>query len=98
MKTDIHPDYHTIKVVMTDGTEYTTRSTWARKAMMNPISTRPRTWPDRRPADFARPRRRLSVQEASGFLASKPSPGFSVEKPALWRVLSNEWYEQSYPL
>ncbi|RVD33927.1 50S ribosomal protein L31, partial [Mesorhizobium sp. M4A.F.Ca.ET.020.02.1.1] len=22
MKTDIHPDYHTIKVVMTDGTEY----------------------------------------------------------------------------
>ncbi|TIL81204.1 MAG: 50S ribosomal protein L31, partial [Mesorhizobium sp.] len=24
MKTDIHPDYHTIKVVMTDGTEYMT--------------------------------------------------------------------------
>ncbi|MEN0042010.1 MAG: 50S ribosomal protein L31, partial [Pseudomonadota bacterium] len=22
MKADIHPDYHTIKVVMTDGTEY----------------------------------------------------------------------------
>jgi large subunit ribosomal protein L31 len=28
MKKDIHPDYHTIKVVMTDGTEYMTRSTW----------------------------------------------------------------------
>lgn len=28
MKQDIHPDYHTIKVVMTDGTEFTTRSTW----------------------------------------------------------------------
>jgi large subunit ribosomal protein L31 len=28
MKADIHPDYHTIKVVMTDGTEYTTRSTY----------------------------------------------------------------------
>jgi len=28
MKADIHPDYHTINVVMTDGTEYTTRSTW----------------------------------------------------------------------
>lgn len=28
MKKDIHPDYHTIKVVMTDGTEYETRSTW----------------------------------------------------------------------
>ena len=28
MKKDIHPDYHFIKVVMTDGTEYLTRSTW----------------------------------------------------------------------
>ncbi|MFZ2099634.1 MAG: 50S ribosomal protein L31 [Oricola sp.] len=28
MKADIHPDYHTIKVVMTDGTEYMTKSTW----------------------------------------------------------------------
>ncbi len=28
MKKDIHPDYHTIKVVMTDGTEFTTRSTY----------------------------------------------------------------------
>lgn len=28
MKTDIHPDYHVIKVVMTNGTTYETRSTW----------------------------------------------------------------------
>lgn len=28
MKKEIHPDYHMIKVVMTDGTEYETRSTW----------------------------------------------------------------------
>lgn len=28
MKANIHPDYHNIKVVMTDGTEYETRSTW----------------------------------------------------------------------
>jgi large subunit ribosomal protein L31 len=28
MKQDIHPDYHEITVVMTDGTEYKTRSTW----------------------------------------------------------------------
>ncbi|MBO6920319.1 MAG: 50S ribosomal protein L31 [Rhizobiaceae bacterium] len=28
MKADIHPEYHMIKVVMTDGTEYMTRSTW----------------------------------------------------------------------
>lgn len=28
MKKDIHPDYHEINVVMTDGTTYATRSTW----------------------------------------------------------------------
>jgi large subunit ribosomal protein L31 len=28
MKQEIHPEYHTIKVVMTDGTTYETRSTW----------------------------------------------------------------------
>ena len=28
MKKDIHPKYHTITVVMTNGTEYQTRSTW----------------------------------------------------------------------
>ena len=30
MKKDIHPDYHEIKVVMTDGTTYKTRSTWGK--------------------------------------------------------------------
>jgi large subunit ribosomal protein L31 len=28
MKQNLHPDYHMIKVVMTDGTEYETRSTY----------------------------------------------------------------------
>ena len=28
MKADTHPDYHTIKVQMTDGTVLETRSTW----------------------------------------------------------------------
>lgn len=28
MKQDIHPDYHEITVVMTDGTKFKTRSTW----------------------------------------------------------------------
>ena len=28
MKQNIHPNYHTITVVMTNGTEYQTRSTW----------------------------------------------------------------------
>jgi large subunit ribosomal protein L31 len=27
MKPDTHPDYHVVKVVMTDGTEFTTRTT-----------------------------------------------------------------------
>lgn len=31
MKKDIHPDYHFIKVVMTDGTEYQTRSTYGKE-------------------------------------------------------------------
>ena len=30
MKAEIHPDYHNITVVMTDGTEYQTRSTWGK--------------------------------------------------------------------
>jgi len=28
MKKDIHPNYHTIKVEMTDGTQFETKSTW----------------------------------------------------------------------
>jgi len=31
MKAEIHPDYHMITVVMTDGTEYQTRSTWGKQ-------------------------------------------------------------------
>jgi large subunit ribosomal protein L31 len=28
MKKDIHPNYHTIKVEMTDGSQFETKSTW----------------------------------------------------------------------
>jgi large subunit ribosomal protein L31 len=28
MKKDLHPQYHFVKVVMTDGTEFMTRTTW----------------------------------------------------------------------
>jgi large subunit ribosomal protein L31 len=31
MKKKIHPDYHKIKVVMTDGTEFETKSTWGKE-------------------------------------------------------------------
>ncbi|TAK48416.1 MAG: 50S ribosomal protein L31 [Xanthobacteraceae bacterium] len=30
MKAETHPDYHTIKVQMTDGSEFVTRSTWGK--------------------------------------------------------------------
>ena len=30
MKENTHPDYHEIKIIMTDGTEFTTRSTWGK--------------------------------------------------------------------
>ena len=31
MKKNTHPNYHTIKVIMTDGTEFETRSTWGKE-------------------------------------------------------------------
>ena len=31
MKQGTHPNYHSIKVVMTDGQEFTTRSTWGKE-------------------------------------------------------------------
>ena len=31
MKKDTHPDYHTINIVMTDGTKFETKSTWGKE-------------------------------------------------------------------
>ncbi len=31
MRKKIHPDYHKIKVVMTDGVDFETRSTWGKE-------------------------------------------------------------------
>jgi len=31
MKKEIHPQYHTINVIMTDGTKFETRSTWGKE-------------------------------------------------------------------
>ena len=31
MKKKIHPDYHTIKVEMTDGSQFETKSTWGKE-------------------------------------------------------------------
>ena len=45
MKTDTHPDYHKIKVVMTDGTEYETRSTWGKEGDTLNLDVDPTTHP-----------------------------------------------------
>ena len=45
MKPDIHPDYHMIKVVMTDGTEYETRSTWGSEGAVMRLDIDPKTHP-----------------------------------------------------
>jgi large subunit ribosomal protein L31 len=45
MKTGIHPDYHTIKVVMTNGTEYFTRSTLGKEGDTLNLDIDPSTHP-----------------------------------------------------
>ncbi len=45
MKQGIHPDYHTITVVMTDGTEFTTRSTYAQEGAKLALDIDPTSHP-----------------------------------------------------
>ena len=45
MKKDIHPDYHEITVVMTDGTTYTTRSTYGKEGDTVKLDIDPKTHP-----------------------------------------------------
>lgn len=45
MRKDIHPDYHPIKVVMTDGTEYETRSTWGESGGTLTLEIDPKSHP-----------------------------------------------------
>ena len=45
MKPEIHPDYHTIKVVMTDGTEYLTRSTYGKEGDTLNLDIDPKSHP-----------------------------------------------------
>jgi ribosomal protein L31 len=45
MKADIHPDYHEITVVMTDGTSYKTRSTWGKEGDTLQLDVDPKTHP-----------------------------------------------------
>ncbi len=45
MKKDTHPDYHEINVVMTDGTTYTTRSTYGKAGDTVKLDIDPKTHP-----------------------------------------------------
>ena len=45
MKQDIHPDYHKITVVMNDGTEYETRSTYGKEGDTLRLDIDPTTHP-----------------------------------------------------
>ena len=44
-KQGIHPDYHTITVVMTDGTRYETRSTYGKEGDTIQLDVDPKTHP-----------------------------------------------------
>lgn len=45
MKDDIHPDYHEITIIMTDGTEYKTRSTYGSEGDTLRLDIDPKTHP-----------------------------------------------------
>lgn len=45
MKKDIHPDYHEITILMTDGTEYKTRSTYGKEGEVLRLDIDPKTHP-----------------------------------------------------
>jgi large subunit ribosomal protein L31 len=45
MKTDIHPDYHMIKVQMTDGSVFETRSTWGKEGDLMTLDIDPLAHP-----------------------------------------------------
>ena len=45
MKKSIHPDYHEIKVVMTDGTEFTTKSTMGKPGEVLKLDVDPLSHP-----------------------------------------------------
>jgi len=45
MKKNIHPDYHEITVVMTDGTSFKTRTTWGKPGDTLKLDIDPKTHP-----------------------------------------------------
>ena len=45
MKKEIHPDYHEITIVMTDGSEFKTKSTWGQDGDVMKLEIDPKSHP-----------------------------------------------------
>ena len=45
MKANTHPEYHTIKITMNDGTSFETRSTWGKEGDEMKLETDPTNHP-----------------------------------------------------
>ena len=45
MKKEIHPDYHEITIVMPDGSEFKTRSTWGQEGDVMKLEIDPKSHP-----------------------------------------------------
>ena len=45
MKKNIHPNYHTIKVEMTDGSQFETKSTWGKEGDLLKLEIDPKSHP-----------------------------------------------------
>ncbi len=45
MKSDIHPEYHEINIVMTDGSTFKTRSTWGKAGDTMRLDIDPKSHP-----------------------------------------------------
>ena len=45
MKPDTRPNYHLVKVIMTDGTEFTTRTTWGKPGDTLHLDVDPKSHP-----------------------------------------------------
>ena len=45
MKKDLHPDYHEINIIMTDGTEFKTRSTYGKEGDTIRLDIDPKSHP-----------------------------------------------------
>jgi large subunit ribosomal protein L31 len=45
MKSDTHPEYHTVKIIMTDGSEFTTRTTWGKEGDTMHLDIDPKSHP-----------------------------------------------------